>query len=102
MEQGRVECEPGEIHAYFQEVAKVVDVQPTALIFNLDESSFQDRSHKDDEIRIPVDRTAKRRSHLVCIPGDGTDFGSFVLILRKTIESELMEQGVSSALATMA
>jgi hypothetical protein len=57
--------------------------------------------YQGDEIPIPVDSAAQRNSLLIYIAADGTYLRPLLILPRKTIESELIEQGTNSELATM-
>jgi hypothetical protein len=54
-----------------------------------------------DEIPIPVDNAVQRKPLLVCIVANGTDFRPLLILPRKTIESELIEQGIICELTMM-
>jgi hypothetical protein len=58
-------------------------------------------TYEADQIPIPVDRVARRTSLLVCISADGSYLRPLLILPRKTIESELIEQGISEAHAKM-
>jgi hypothetical protein len=51
--------------------------------------------YTEAEIQIPIDRGSKRSSLLVRIAADGTYLKPLLILPGKTIESELMEQGVN-------
>jgi hypothetical protein len=77
MEQSGDECDPRDAQLYFEELARLVNGKPASLIFNLEESGFQDwadrrvrhvilpASYQGDEIPVPMDRSIKRMSLLV-------------------------------------
>jgi hypothetical protein len=107
MEKQRVECDVAEIHSYFAVLSENVNDVPAPFVFNLDESGFQDwvdrrersvivpSTYRDDTIGMPVDRAVKRTSLLLCIAADGTWLKPLLILQRKTIEKELIEEGIN-------
>jgi hypothetical protein len=110
MEKEHLECDPEEIRAYFELLARNVSGVPAAFFFNLDESGFRDWTDRcertvivpatcgADAIGIPVDGSTKRSSLLLCIPADVTWLKRMLILRRKTIEKELLQQGINDGL----
>lgn len=111
MEKQRLECDITEIQSYFALLSENVDDVPAPFVFNLDESGFQDWADRrertvivpstcsDDRIGMPIDRATKRSSLLLCIAADGTWLKPLLILPRKTIEKELLEEGINEQLA---
>jgi hypothetical protein len=65
MEQGRVECNPADVKAYFQRLADRLDGTPASFVYNPDEPDFQDWADQRErrvvvpsvyaEIPIPIE-----------------------------------------------
>jgi hypothetical protein len=113
MERERVECNPREIVQYAQRLAASVNGTPAAVVFHLDESGFQDwvnlrnskvvvpSGFRDHSIMIPVERNVNQNWLLVCITADGTYLRPLLIVPRKTIDQELVEQDITSAICKM-
>ena len=105
MEKERIMADPEKIQNFYSELEELIDDTPASLVFNLDESGFQewtDRckitvvvpiSHLEERIEIPKDRSSKRSSLLVCIAADGTFLKPLIIITRKTAELEIFNVG---------
>jgi hypothetical protein len=112
-EKERLACHPDEIRAYFELLDHNVTGIPAAFSFNLDESGFQDWADRrermvivpatvhDDRVGIPADRSTKRSSLLLCIVADGTSLKPMLILPRKTIERELLEQGINEGISML-
>jgi hypothetical protein len=111
MEKEGVECGSEAIRAYFELLTRNVSGVPAAFVFNLDESGFQDWANRcersvtvpaacgADVIGIPVDHSMKRSSLLVCIPAHETWLKPMLILPRKMIEKELLQQGINDRLS---
>jgi hypothetical protein len=113
MEKERLECDLDEIRAHFELLDRNVTGAPAAFVFNLDESGFQDWADRlermvivpsacqTDKVGIPIDRYTKRSSLLVGIATDGTFLKPMLILPRKTIEKELLEQGINDGVGKL-
>jgi hypothetical protein len=111
--QDRVNCDPHKIQTFFEGLKHYVEELPSAFIFNLDESGFQEWAdrrkrtvivhaiYQESEVACPIDRATKRSSLLVCIAADGTYLKPLLLLPGKTIEPEVLEQGISESMCKM-
>jgi hypothetical protein len=110
LEQDMVNSDPQRIQAFFDCLKHYVEGLPSAFIFNLDESVFQDwadrrkgtvivpATYHQSEIACPIDRATKRSSLLLCLAADGTYLKPLLILPRKTIEPEVLEQGISESM----
>jgi hypothetical protein len=51
-----------------------------------------------DKVGIPIDRSTKRSSLLLCIAADGTFLKLMLILPRKTIQKELLEEGINDGI----
>ncbi len=107
MEDNRVNCSIESIEKYYNDLEQLLQsrVIPSAFIFNIDEAGFAERTDsanisvvvpadaKEDEIKVPIDRQGKRASLLAGISADGDTLTPAIVVHRKTIETELFENG---------
>jgi hypothetical protein len=103
----RAACSPDEIVNYYEELGRLLNGTPAGMVFNVDESGFQDwqdamdrvvlvpADYEGDEYPLPVERQGKRSTAIVAIAADGTCIQPLIVIARKTIEVELRLMGVS-------
>jgi hypothetical protein len=83
MEKERVFCDPQSIDDFYTYLESRIDEIPAALVYNLDESGFQEWAdarmttvfvsayYDRDEIEVPFDRSQRRATMLGCIRADG-------------------------------
>jgi hypothetical protein len=98
---------------YTQRLGGSVNGIPASFVFKLDEFGFQgwaDRREskvvvrsgsRDDGIMVLVERGANRNSLLVCSAAGGTHLKPLLILPRKTIDRELTEHGITSAICKM-
>jgi hypothetical protein len=106
MEKQRVKCDITEIHSSFTSLTENVNGVPSPFVVDLDESGFLDwvdrrersvivpSTCRDEKIGIPIDRATKRTS-LLCIAADGTWLKPLLILPRKTIQRELLDEGIN-------
>ena len=108
MESERVRSDPKEIDLYFQLLKSNIQDVPACLLFNLDETGFNEWADaKDCMVVVPVQyqgngiplatkRQCKRATLLGCIAADRSSLKPFVIVPRKTIEIELLLNGYTN------
>jgi hypothetical protein len=107
MEAERARVDPAEIDHWFDDLTRAIEGVPRKFIFNVDEtgcSEYSDAheikvivpdSHPDDTIPVPVNRHSKRASMVACIAADGYRMKPFIILERKTIETDIVLYGYS-------
>jgi hypothetical protein len=108
-----VNCDPHKIQEFFDRLKQDVERLPSAFIFNLNEPGFQDwadrkkrtvivpATYQESEIACSIYGATKRSSLLVCIAADGTHLKPLLILPRKTIEPEVLEQGITESMCKM-
>jgi hypothetical protein len=109
----KVYCDLEKVQDIFDQLIPHAEGILFGFIFNLDESGFEDwacrskrtviilATYRESEITCLVDRATKRSSLLVCISVDGTYLKLMLILPWKTIEREVVEQGISEVMYKM-
>jgi hypothetical protein len=102
MDKSRVMADLKAIDNFYANIAILIKGIPRAFIVNMDESGFSDYrearretvvvpvDYPGDTTPIPFDRNIKRAIMVPAIAADGTALKPLIIILRKTIEVELI------------
>jgi transposase len=104
-EAPRVFCDEADIDGYYEYLERTLDVVPSAVIYNVDETGFDawvgasrlrvvvPVDLEESAIPIPVTRKDKRASCIACNVANGCALKPVIVIPRKTIEIDLYECG---------
>jgi hypothetical protein len=113
MEAERTAVDPAEIDRWFDDLTREIEGVPRQFILNVDEtgcSEYSDAheikvivpdSHPDDTIPVPVNRHSKRASMVACIAADGWRMKPFIILERKTIETDIVLYGYGETNVSM-
>ncbi|OHT00012.1 hypothetical protein TRFO_33435 [Tritrichomonas foetus] len=107
LEKERTEVSNEEIDKFFEITEKeIVDI-PASFLFNADETGIQPFldirdvtcivpiEYPKEQVYVPVDRKIKRTTMLSCVCGDGESLKPLLVLQRKTIERELLYEGIN-------
>ena len=104
-EEGRLMISPLTINKFFEHLTSSVRDVPAALVINADEVGFQEfidfknvrscvpSSCSAQELEVPMKKTSQRSTALVGISLSGTLLKPLLVLKRKTIDTELIENG---------
>ena len=105
MEKERVMVTNESISKHLFDLSLIIDNIPSSLVFNIDESGFQEFvdhtectvivpiEYEHSKINIPITRKERRATLLGAISCDGSRLKPLIIISRKTYESELILNG---------
>ena len=105
MEPGRFNLNGSEIHNYFEKLIATISGTPAELVFNVDESGFQewvDTKHifacvppacKEKIIKFPLPRNGKRATMIVGVSLSGFCLKPCLVFTRLTFDTELYPLG---------
>jgi hypothetical protein len=107
MEDKWTEVTTYQIIQHFQLAAALLNGVPAHFVFNMDEMGHQkwaDRQartcfvsayHEPDDVALPVFRTGKQITLVVCIAADDFYIKPPIVILRKTIDEDIFSTGLT-------
>lgn len=103
MDQKRLEVSHDQIVSYFDNLREALTGVPAALVFNLDESGFQQFVDARDKVVIvekgsqqhhfAVNRSERRATFLATVSADGQHVKPLIILPRATVEAELILAG---------
>lgn len=106
MENDRALCDESKIDQYFSELEEALCFGiPPEFIVNIDETGFQEfvdstnlqcivpLMHNGSTVMLPRSRTTKRATLLAGICADGSTIKPLMVLIRDTIEQELLNNG---------
>jgi hypothetical protein len=109
MESGRLDVDPADLDAWYNELQARIEGIPRQFIFNIDEGGralFSERreikvlvplDYPDPSIRVPFDRHSKQSTMTACIAADGYRMKPFIVVDLVTAEAELSYFGYDSS-----